>query len=134
MDVLLVENNDLVRACLMDMLGETGLRVTALPNASGVLALPDGAEAPAVLVTDVHLGAGMDGFALAAAARQRWPGIHAVLISGDARVADRILAPAESFLPKPFRVDDLMQAVRIGGKVRPALRPSDAQDLRRLGR
>ncbi len=67
-------------------------------------------------MTDVHLGAGIDGFALAAAARHRWPGIHAVLISGDARIADRILAPAESFLPKPFRVDDLIEAVSIGAR------------------
>ncbi len=43
MDVLLVENDALVRACLADMLGEMGLRVAALPNASEVLALPDGA-------------------------------------------------------------------------------------------
>jgi CheY-like chemotaxis protein len=114
MSVLLVEDDALVRECLSEMLGEMGLRVAALPNASEALALPDGAEAPSVLVTDVRLGAGLDGFALAAAARDRWPGIHAVLISGDARSAEHALAPTESFLAKPFRMDDLVQAIRGG--------------------
>jgi len=65
-----------------------------------------------VLVADVHLGTGMDGFGLAAVARCRWPKIRTVLISGDAEMAERVSAPPHRFLPKPFWGADLLQSIR----------------------
>jgi CheY-like chemotaxis protein len=65
-----------------------------------------------VIVADVHLGAGMDGFGLAAVARCRWPGIRTVLISGKAEMVERVSGPPHRFLPKPFRGADLLQAIR----------------------
>jgi CheY-like chemotaxis protein len=112
MNVLLVENDDAVRTCLIEMLGEVGLHVAAASTATEALALSNETDAPAVLVADVHLGAGMDGFGLAAVARCRWPGIRTVLISGDAEMAERVSGPPHRFLPKPFRGADLLQAIR----------------------
>ena len=111
MNVLLVENDEPVRTCLIEMLREVGLHVAAASTATDALALCNAADAPAVLVADVHLGAGMDGFGLAAVARCRWPGIRTVLISGDADMAEHIGEPPHTFLPKPFRGADLLQAI-----------------------
>jgi CheY-like chemotaxis protein len=111
MDVLLVENDELVRRSLIEALSELGLRVAAAASAKEALALARGTDAPIVLVTDAHLGAGMDGLGLAAAARCRWPGIRTVLISGDAEMAERV-GPLDRFLPKPFREADLLRAIR----------------------
>lgn len=67
MRVLVVEDGELVRAILTDMLGDAGMHVTSTADPQDALALPAAAGPPTVLVTDVNLGAGMDGFDLAAA-------------------------------------------------------------------
>ncbi len=112
MDVLLVEDDDLVRLCLAEGLGEAGLRVAEAADAERALALLDADEAspPAVLVADLALGRGMSGTELIAAARRRLPNLRAVLISGS-DVADPCLDPDDRFLPKPFRLDALVRVV-----------------------
>lgn len=112
MDVLLVEDDDLVRRCLAEGLGEAGLRVATAANAEQALGALDALEAaPVVLVTDLALGPGLDGIALIAAARGRWPRLGAVLISG-ADVAEPCLGPDDRFLPKPFHLDALVHLVQ----------------------
>ena len=76
MNVLLVENDEPVRTCLIELLLEVGLRVIAVSTATVALALSNETDTPAVLVADVHLGTGMHGFGLAAVARCRWPSPH----------------------------------------------------------
>lgn len=109
--VLLVENDEMVRGCLVDLLREAGLRVAVASSAAEALGLFEAAGDLAVLVADVHLGPGMDGIRLAAAARCRWPRLRAVLISGDVEVGDRVLPASDHFLPKPFRAAELVRAV-----------------------
>ena len=67
-----------------------------------------------VLVTDVNLGRGrMDGYALAAELRHRWPALGVVVISGYGPSLDRCgaLAPHQRHLLKPFAPRALVQAV-----------------------
>ncbi len=118
MDVLLVEDDEFVRDCLSDMLREAGLCVTAASTPTEALAMPDATGTPTVLVADVHLGARVDGFGLAIAARRRWPGIRAVLMSGDDEITERVCASGDKFLPKPFRGADLLQAICELGELR----------------
>lgn len=99
--VLLVDDDAPLRETLAELLEDGGLDVLALPDAGAVLALAGDVPPPALLVTDVNLGAGMDGFALSAAARLRWPGLRTVLVTGDAGAAVRGLASSERLLPKP---------------------------------
>ncbi len=116
--LLLVEDDELVRACLVDMLDDAGFRVVSVSNAADALALGDGTEEPDVLVTDVYLGPGMNGMRLLALARDRWPGIGAVLISGDGLLAHKFTDPAARFLPKPFCGAELVRAIRDSGSMR----------------
>jgi CheY-like chemotaxis protein len=109
--VLLVEDNASVRECLIEVLQQAGLLVFEAPDAAQALGLAEAAGAPEVLVADVNLGAGLNGPALVAAARQRWPGLRVVLISGEP-LGDRVLGPHDSLLAKPFRAAALLQAVR----------------------
>ncbi len=110
MNVLLVEDDELVRSCVEDLLIDAGLSVTAVSSATEALGL-DGVEDLSVLLADVRLGPGMNGFRLAAEARQRWPGIHCVLMSGDPAVEQDDADGPGLFLAKPFRVDELLRAV-----------------------
>ncbi len=109
-DVLLVEDDALVRECLAEVLGDAGWRVGKAAGAAEALDRIAADGMPGVLVTDLALGRGMDGLALIDAARLRWPGVRAVLISGT-DMAEPVLDPGDRFLRKPFHVDTLTRAV-----------------------
>lgn len=110
MDVLLVEDNVLIRACLAEMLTDAGMRVAEASTAGEALELAN-ANPPAVLVTDLNLGSGMGGRALAALAHRRWPSVRVVLMSGE-EIGDNGLPAGDHFVSKPFRGADLIQAIQ----------------------
>jgi CheY-like chemotaxis protein len=118
MDVLLVEDESMVREVVSEFLHDAGLEVTEVSSAASaleVLEADHGAPPPPVLVTDVNLGeGGMDGIALAEELRRRWPAIGIVVITGHAPnlVRMTLLQPhARSFL-KPFPASELVRAVQ----------------------
>ncbi len=110
MDVLLVEDDALVRECLGEALGDAGWRVSEAAGAAEALDLMTTDGMPGVLVADMALGRGMSGLALIAAARLHWPGVRAVLVSGT-DMAEPALDTGDRFLRKPFDVDILTRAV-----------------------
>jgi DNA-binding response OmpR family regulator len=113
MDVLLVEDEPLVCALLQDHLAEAGLEVVPAPNAeAGLEAAERGNGPPAVLVTDVNLGPGMDGLELAEEAQRRWPQLVVLVMTGDERNLSRMPATLRSrcFI-KPFKPPCLVAAV-----------------------
>jgi len=111
-DVLLVENDDSVRRCIAEMMGDAGLRVAEAASASEALAIMLPASTPAaVLVADLNLGWGMDGAELIAALSGRVPSLRAVLISAG-EVTQEKLDRCDAFLPKPFHGDDLIRTIK----------------------
>ncbi len=108
--VLLVEDDASVRDCLRELLNELGGRVSDVASAAEALAWIGAEGVPDVLVADLQLGPGPNGLALVAAARQRWPGMRAVLISGT-DLAEPVLDPGDRFLRKPFDIDALARVV-----------------------
>jgi CheY-like chemotaxis protein len=108
-DVLLVEDDALIREVLGDALQGAGLDTVG--SASGEAALEvlrDGL--PGVVITDINLGGGMDGLALGRAARARFPDLPFVYISG--RYGElRGLDELERFLTKPFSTSVLLRAI-----------------------
>lgn len=109
-DVLLVEDDALVRECLAEVLGDAGWRVGEAAGAAEALDRIAADGMPGVLVTDLALGRGMNGPSLIDAARLWWPGLRAVLISGT-DMAEPALGRGDRFLRKPFDVDTLTRAV-----------------------
>jgi DNA-binding response OmpR family regulator len=113
MRVLLVEDDELVCMVLFALMDDAGMQVTATHDAGQALGLPDAVGPPTVLVTDVNLGAGMDGFDLADAARRRWPSLGVVLISGRSLDSHKhVLCSSDRFLPKPFEGGRLLQMIQ----------------------
>lgn len=112
--VLIVEDESLIRMTLCDCFGDAGLRFVEAADAAGALALLDGqARDIAVLVTDLNLGPGPDGFAVATEARRRLPGLRVVYATGNPdRLAGRQLEPWERLFTKPFDLTELVQEVR----------------------
>jgi CheY-like chemotaxis protein len=112
MHLLLVEDDEIVRAVLTEALVDAGMHVRSVSGPTAALDLPRGNGPPTVLVTDVNLGVAMDGFALADAARQRWPEIRIIVMSGHPEnLNGHRLHPLDRFLPKPFCGAELLRVI-----------------------
>ena len=117
MRVLLIEDDALVRSMLSETLDGDGFEVDGLANAEDALILLGAGQVPDVLVTDVNLGPGLDGFDLADLARQRHPDVEVILISGTTPdLARRAARRHEHFLQKPFAPEQLAAKIREAGR------------------
>ena len=114
MDVLLVEDEPLVRELVCDGLIDAGLQVVAAANADEALRAVDHHGAPpAVLLADLNLGPGMSGPALANEARRRWPQVGIMFMTGEERHLACVRSEfREGWFPKPFSPTRLVAAVR----------------------
>ena len=113
--VLVVEDDTMTLASIVDTLQDDGAVVTALTSGGEFMALlADAAEAPPqVLVVDVNLGGGMSGFDVARMAHARWPGIAVIYVTGDLRAVVRnVLGPHDLCLLKPFTDEALRRMMR----------------------
>ncbi len=112
-DILVVEDEVLVRMLIADVLEVTGLPILEARDAEEALAgLEERRVPPRVLVTDINLGSGMDGVAFASMMQERWPGLPVVYVTANPdRLAGRPLGPHERLVPKPFDIDSLATAV-----------------------
>jgi CheY-like chemotaxis protein len=67
-----------------------------------------------VLVSDLGMGAGMNGWELVERARQRWPELRIILATGWGAAIDLAEARArgvDAVVAKPYRPDDLDRAI-----------------------
>jgi CheY-like chemotaxis protein len=111
--VLLVEDEPLVVLSLQDALSEDGFAVAASHSGHEALArLNEATPAPSALVTDIRLGAGPDGWEVARKAREAYPEIAVVYMSGDS-AADYSShgVPDSVMLQKPFASAQLVTAI-----------------------
>ena len=106
--VLLVDDEDVVRASTADMLEEFGYEVQQASSGDAALALVTGGMEPDLLVTD-HLMPGLNGVQLALALRSVIPNLPVLIVSGYAE-ADGITS-ALPRLTKPFRMAELAESL-----------------------
>jgi len=108
-DVLLVEDDPLILETLSEALSDAGLDTVRRATAEAALEVL-GQDMPRVVVTDINLGAGMDGLEFGRQVRQRFPGLPFVYISG--RYAEVLgLESQDRFLPKPFSASRLLRMI-----------------------
>jgi CheY-like chemotaxis protein len=111
--LLLVEDEEVVRRLLADMLRKQGYRVVVADGPDAALDLHAAEGRVDLLVTDVVMPV-MNGRELAARLRRRDPGLKVLYVSGYA--ADAALTDAAEdgcgFLQKPFSLDALAARVR----------------------
>jgi PAS domain S-box-containing protein len=112
--VLVVEDEPVVRAVILEMLGDQGYRtLEAVDGPSGLRILRTGDRVD-LLITDVGLP-GMNGRQLADQARETRPGLKILFITGYAEsvvIADGFLQPGMEMITKPFDLENLSQRIR----------------------
>jgi PAS domain S-box-containing protein len=107
--ILLVDDEDLVRAGAADMLTEAGYTVEEANSGYRAVQLLKGGLRPDVVVTDYAMP-GMSGAELAREVRKTVPGVPVLMITGYATLTDREAGDLPR-LAKPFRQADLVAAV-----------------------
>jgi two-component system cell cycle sensor histidine kinase/response regulator CckA len=114
--VLVIEDEDTVRNLLRTLLRLAGYEVLACQGGDEAVDLMDARGGTIqLLITDVNLGIGMDGFEAAERLRARQPMLKALFISGEEEAdwpARHASGPSDRFLLKPFTPRAFGDAVR----------------------
>jgi two-component system, cell cycle sensor histidine kinase and response regulator CckA len=107
LNVMVVDDEDLVRDVLARMVEDLGYSVIAVADGAEALAVADRAEvALDAVILDLTMPA-MSGRAVLAGLRSRRPDVPIVLCSGYDRERDAAAVSGDAFLRKPFRLEEL---------------------------
>ncbi len=112
-DVLVVEDEAVVREATLRILSPEGLVVRTVVDVDEALAVLEGTRCRLIL-SDLKLP-GASGFDLLDSARANWPDIQVVVITGYATIENALKAfqhGAFDFIPKPFEIGELLGVVR----------------------
>ncbi|MGW8201678.1 ATP-binding protein [Sphingomonas bisphenolicum] len=121
--VLLVEDEDMVRAVAERALTRQGYKVLTANDGEQGLEVLGGPEKIDLLISDVVMP-NMDGPAMVAQARRAYPDLPVLFMSGYAeeQLRKSIDIANVAFLPKPFSVSQLAEAARDALAMRPAVK------------
>jgi CheY-like chemotaxis protein len=115
MDVLVVEDEPLIRESVAQVLRDAGYAVSEAASGEQALALlgQDPRAGPAWSSPTCCSALGMDGLALGAEALRRLAPVGIVYATGNPQHFDgRVLGPSERYLVKPYTPEGLLQVVR----------------------
>ena len=111
--ILVVDDLDDVRETTMAVLAAAGYAVTPAADGDEALSLLAQEPSPDLLLTDIVLGRGLNGFALAERAVQLRPLLKVLYATGYAWKLDEVHAavPGSRMLRKPYRANELLREV-----------------------
>ncbi len=111
--ILVVEDEPVVRALVVEVLNELGYQTLEAGEASEALRITESGQRIDLLISDVGLP-GMNGRQLADIARQQRPGLKVLFATGYAEsfAANDFLGPDMAVITKPFAIDVL--ATKVG--------------------
>lgn len=104
--ILVVEDEPELRTLAAEMLREAGYCALEAGSATEALSLLETATCIRAVFTDIDMPGDMDGLALAAVVRARWPSLTVLITSGQPRCASE-LPCGTSFFPKPYSFNDI---------------------------
>ena len=109
--VLLVEDEPLIRLFLSELLEDAGFRVVEAANGAEALVLMEAGLQVDVLLTDVDMPTGCNGFELAHRVHELWPQTELLIMSGRRWPSAGDLPPGAAFLAKPCPNDAIVSHV-----------------------
>jgi CheY-like chemotaxis protein len=110
MYVLVVDDEIAIVDLLADMLGEEGYEVAKAHDGRTALAMLRAGIRPQIVITDLMMP-NLDGMGLYHAIRSEFPNQRIGVILMSAGRKAQISDPLATFLPKPFNVIDLLDAI-----------------------
>ena len=111
---MVVDDETGIRDLLVEWLGEEGYAVHAAGDPAAALALLERTPGVTLLLTDVVMPGGLNGFDLARRARERHPMLKVIYTSAYsmAEVVAQARPAGEPILRKPFRQEQVVTVVR----------------------
>lgn len=110
--VVLVDDDKDVRLITADLLEDAGFKVLQAGRAEAALDILAANEEVRVLITDVRMPGPMSGYDLALKARQRWPALEIMFVSGFGLPERHQLYFDCLLVSKPFNPDEFVNQVR----------------------
>jgi CheY-like chemotaxis protein len=110
--IVLVEEETVQREDIARHLHEAGYTILEAPDSPAAIALLEGRSDVQGLVTDAHVPGRMDGFELARLARERWPSLAVVLMSGHSDPLSEPVPDGSVFIAKPYLFEQLAPTLR----------------------
>ncbi|MBS3848262.1 MULTISPECIES: response regulator [Devosia] len=109
--VLVVEDEAMILLDTVDMLENAGVTAIEAANARQALSILEDQSGVDVVFTDIDMPGDMNGLALAAEIRSRWPAIPVILTSGHMKPELHQLPPETSFFSKPYNQRELLTKI-----------------------
>ncbi len=111
-NVLFVDDNFFCHLENCEFLRESGLHIVEVYTPSEAFEVIADSAVLTALLTDVELGASIDGFEIARRARDAYPRLPVVFMSGTSAVRHRCEGVARSeFISKPFQPQQILEAL-----------------------
>ena len=110
--ILVVEDESFISLVVSDGLQDAGYNVLTATNADEAIGVLEKNKIRYIF-TDIDMpGGSMDGLALAADVRRRWPPIDIIITTGKSRPEQSQMPAGSVFLAKPYSPSDVVQTVR----------------------
>jgi DNA-binding response OmpR family regulator len=109
-NVLVVEDDFLIRSNAVDIIEEAGFRVDAAKSADDAIRILEERRNVGLVFTDVHMPGSLNGLDLARLVERKWPGTGVIVTSGRATKMD--IPGRAIFLAKPYSSSELVGKMR----------------------
>ncbi|WP_421523525.1 response regulator [Pseudomonas yamanorum] len=110
--ILVLEDDEIIRSLMVDVLEDFGAVVTSFPSADeGMIFLERASDPVDLIVSDIQMPGLLNGYDLSKVVAHRWPTLPVVLTSGNTAMASQ-LGGTVRFLPKPWTTQRLLDCVQ----------------------
>jgi DNA-binding response OmpR family regulator len=109
--IMIVEDEFLIRATLVEVLEDEGYEVIAAESGEEALDLLRSDGGIALMMTDMQLGGGMDGLTLASAARGVRGGLPVIFMTGRPDRVPSLDPMIEAMVSKPYTSSEVTAAI-----------------------
>lgn len=110
--VLVVEDDDLVRICAVEMLVDAGFTTVEARQADEAWYILHERSDIGALFTDVDMPGSMCGMTLAGRVHEAWPDIRLIVTSGRRCLADKDIPDHGLFVLKPYSAEQVVDAIQ----------------------
>ncbi|NWC91475.1 MULTISPECIES: response regulator [unclassified Pseudomonas] len=110
--ILVLEDDEIIRSLMVDVLEDFGAVVTSFPSADeGMIFLERASDPVDLIVSDIQMPGLLNGYDLSKVVAHRWPSLPVLLTSGNTAMASQ-LGGTVRFLPKPWSTEGLIDCVQ----------------------
>ncbi len=110
--ILIVDDEPLIALALAEDLEDQGYLTLLAGDAADAIAILESNCDISIVFTDIDMPGSMDGLALAAAVRNRWPPVEILITTGQTRPQHADMPDRSLFISKPYTVPQIVGAIK----------------------